>query len=50
LPLFTQLPSAPFLKFGKSDEPFDLTPFVEDGTLPMTADQAEQFRKLLYQT
>ena len=34
----------------QSDEPFDLTPFVEDGTLPMTADQAEQFRKLLYQT
>ena len=33
----------------QSDEPFDLTPYVEDGTLPMTADQAEQFRKLLYQ-
>jgi pimeloyl-ACP methyl ester carboxylesterase len=33
----------------QSDEPFDLTPYVEDGTLPMTADQAEEFRKLLYQ-
>jgi len=31
-----------------SDEPFDLTPYVEDGTLPMTADQAEQFGKLLF--
>jgi pimeloyl-ACP methyl ester carboxylesterase len=33
----------------QSDEPFDLTPYVEDGTLPLTADQAEQFRQLLYQ-
>jgi pimeloyl-ACP methyl ester carboxylesterase len=33
----------------QSDEPFDLTPYVEDGTLPMTAEEAEQFRKLLYQ-
>jgi pimeloyl-ACP methyl ester carboxylesterase len=33
----------------QSDEPFDLAPYVEDGTLPMTADQAEEFRKLLYQ-
>jgi pimeloyl-ACP methyl ester carboxylesterase len=34
----------------QSDEPFDLTPYVEDGTLPMTAEEAEQFRKLLYQS
>ena len=33
----------------QSDEPFDLMPYVEDGTLPMTAEEAEQFRKLLYQ-
>jgi pimeloyl-ACP methyl ester carboxylesterase len=32
----------------QSDEPFDLTPYVEDGTLPMTAEEAEQFRILLY--
>jgi pimeloyl-ACP methyl ester carboxylesterase len=32
-----------------SDKPFDLTPYVEDGSLPMTAEQAEQFRKLLKQ-
>ncbi|CAN5749942.1 alpha/beta hydrolase [soil metagenome] len=34
----------------QSDEPFDFTPFVEDGSLPMTAEQAEQFRVLLYQS
>ena len=33
-----------------SDKPFDLTPYVEDGSLPMTAEQAEQFRKLLKQS
>jgi pimeloyl-ACP methyl ester carboxylesterase len=37
----------PFVVF-QSDEPFDLTPYVEDGTLPMTAEQAEAFRKLLF--
>ena len=37
----------PFIVF-QSDEPFDLTPYVEDGTLPMTAEQAEEFRMLLY--
>ena len=37
----------PFIAF-QSDEPFDLTPYVEDGTLPMTAEEAEQFRILLY--
>ena len=33
----------------RSDEPFDFTPLLEDGSLPMTAEQAEEFRKLLYQ-
>ena len=37
----------PFIAF-QSDEPFDFSPFVEDGTLPMTLKQAEQFRILLY--
>ena len=37
----------PFIAF-QSDEPFDFTPFVEDGTLPMTLEEAEQFRILLY--
>ena len=37
----------PFIAF-QSDEPFDLAPYVEDGTLPMTAEEAEQFRILLY--
>ena len=37
----------PFIAF-QSDVPFDLTPYVEDGTLPMTAEEAEQFRILLY--
>jgi pimeloyl-ACP methyl ester carboxylesterase len=32
----------------QSDELYDLTPYVEDGTLPMTAEQAEEFSKLLY--
>ena len=30
-----------------ADEPLDLLPFVEDGTLPLTADKAEAFGKLL---
>ena len=37
----------PFIAF-QSDEPFDFSPFVEDGTLPMTLEEAEQFRILLY--
>jgi pimeloyl-ACP methyl ester carboxylesterase len=32
-----------------SDEPYDLTSFVDDGTLPLTADQAEEFGKFLFQ-
>ena len=32
----------------QSDEPFDLTPYVEDGSLPMTVEEAEEFRKLLF--
>jgi hypothetical protein len=32
-----------------ADEPLDLLPFVEDGTLPLTADEAEAFGKLLFQ-
>jgi hypothetical protein len=32
----------------QSDEPYDLMPYVENGTLPMTAEEAEEFRKLLY--
>jgi pimeloyl-ACP methyl ester carboxylesterase len=31
-----------------SDEPYDLMPYVEDGTLPLTADQAKRFGKLLF--
>jgi pimeloyl-ACP methyl ester carboxylesterase len=42
-----QLKPMPFVVF-QSDEPFDLTPYVEDGSLPMTAEQAEEFRKLLF--
>jgi pimeloyl-ACP methyl ester carboxylesterase len=37
----------PFIAF-QSDEPFDFTPYVEDGTLPMALEEAEQFRILLY--
>jgi len=37
----------PFIAF-QSDKPFDLSPYVEDGTLPMTAEEAEEFRILLY--
>jgi pimeloyl-ACP methyl ester carboxylesterase len=36
----------PFIVLS-SDEPFDLTPFVDDGTLP--ADIAEEFGNLLFQ-
>jgi len=32
-----------------SDELYDLTPYVEDGTLPLTADQAEEFGDFLFQ-
>jgi pimeloyl-ACP methyl ester carboxylesterase len=31
-----------------SDEPYDLIPYVEDGTLPLTADQAERLGELLF--
>ena len=37
----------PFIAF-QSDKPFDLSPFVEDGRLPMTLEEAEQLRILLY--
>src|ERR671913_1829608 len=37
----------PFIAF-QSDEPFDFAALVEDGTLPMTLEEAEQFRILLY--
>ena len=43
-----QLKPMPFIVF-QSDEPFDLTPYVEDGSLPMTAEEAEEFRVLLFQ-
>jgi pimeloyl-ACP methyl ester carboxylesterase len=33
-----------------SDEPYDLLPYVENGTLPLTADQAERFGKLLFRS
>jgi pimeloyl-ACP methyl ester carboxylesterase len=42
-----RLKPMPLIVF-QSDEPFDLTPFVEDGSLPMTAEEAEEFRQLLY--
>jgi pimeloyl-ACP methyl ester carboxylesterase len=42
-----KLKPMPFIAF-QSDEPFDFTPYVEDGTLPMTLEEAEQFRILLY--
>ena len=42
-----ELKPMPFIAF-QSDVPFDFTPFVEDGTLPMTAEEAEEFRILLY--
>ena len=42
-----KLQPMPFIAF-QSDEPFDFAPFVEDGTLPMTLEEAEQFRILLY--
>ena len=44
----TPLKPMPFIVF-QPDEPFDLTLYVEDGSLPLTTEQAEQFRKLLYQ-
>ena len=42
-----ELQPMPFIAF-QSDVPFDFAPFVEDGTLPMTLEEAEQFRILLY--
>ena len=42
-----ELKPMPFIAF-QSDVPFDFAPFVEDGTLPMTLEEAEQFRILLY--
>lgn len=42
-----KLKPMPFILF-MSDEAFDFTPFLEDGTLPMTPEEAEQFRILLY--
>jgi pimeloyl-ACP methyl ester carboxylesterase len=42
-----ELQPMPFIAF-QSDKPFDLAPYVEDGTLPMTLEEAEQFRILLY--
>jgi len=42
-----KLKPMPFVVF-QSDEPFDLTPYVEDGSLPMTVEEAEEFRKLLF--
>ena len=32
-----------------ADEPLDLTPYVEDGSLPLTAEEAKEFGKLLFQ-
>jgi hypothetical protein len=31
-----------------ADEPYNLSPLVEDGSLPLTIDQAEEFGKLLF--
>jgi pimeloyl-ACP methyl ester carboxylesterase len=42
-----KLKPMPFIAF-QSDVPFDFSPYVEDGTLPMTLEEAEQFRILLY--
>jgi pimeloyl-ACP methyl ester carboxylesterase len=36
----------PFIAL-RSDEPFDLTPYVEDGSLPMTVEQAKEFLEVL---
>ena len=38
----------PLIVFS-SDEPLDLLPYVEDGTLPMTVEEAEEFGKLIFQ-
>ena len=32
-----------------SDKPLNLMPFVEDGSLPLTADEAEAFGELIFQ-
>ena len=42
-----KLKPMPFVVLS-SDKPFDLTPYVKDGSLPMTLEEAEQFRILLY--
>jgi pimeloyl-ACP methyl ester carboxylesterase len=38
----------PLVAFS-ADEPYNLLPFVEDGTLPLTVEEAEEFGKLLFQ-
>ena len=38
----------PFIVFS-SDEPYDVLPYVEDGRLPLTPEEAEAFGKLLFQ-
>jgi hypothetical protein len=37
----------PFIVLS-ADEPYDLTPYVEDGSLPMTVKEAKEFGKLLF--
>jgi pimeloyl-ACP methyl ester carboxylesterase len=37
----------PFVVFS-ADEPYNLVPYVEDGTLPLTVEEAKQFGKLLF--
>jgi pimeloyl-ACP methyl ester carboxylesterase len=32
-----------------SDEPYNLIPYVKDGTLPLTAEQAKEFGRILFQ-
>ncbi|HEX5848388.1 MAG TPA: alpha/beta hydrolase, partial [Rubrobacter sp.] len=44
-----RLKPMPFIVLS-SDKPFDLTPYVKDGSLPMTLEEAEQFRILLRQS
>jgi pimeloyl-ACP methyl ester carboxylesterase len=41
------LESMPLIVFS-SDEPYDLLPYVEDGSLPLTVEEAEEFGKLLF--
>jgi pimeloyl-ACP methyl ester carboxylesterase len=42
-----KLKPMPFIAF-QSDKPIDFKPYVDDGTLPMSYEQAEKFRVLLY--